>query len=415
MDAKKEAALLFWFNIYGTSLNLEDVPSTSRLWSIHIPSLLNCLNTSRNAVCVSKDATSTYCELFQYLSKSQDQSSFVSALDADGAASGDPLEIAKFLAVLLNEIRISKPYVISQSVAVMELEGHDTPLREISGSTQSLQVSEVGAISPAKYFPEESCFTGVSCKPFAYFLNTSSIINASSFVTPRGPSKRKENMYFTAPYSTVVGKEESPLMEIINSPKVRELRRDREIRSITKKLHDMEDIIAQKETELVEANRKVEALVEELTAKKVRLRDAEAAEKHAVQANDVMEKNITDLEKSITHLKRVVGEQKDRANNYKLDLEKSEEQRNDLISQIENSKDIAVKTKRELLDLKDELAARDRDVAFISSCLSKVQRELEEANLTVEENKQQYDAAISDIKARMEQKICIIFYFSFLR
>ncbi|KIH63116.1 hypothetical protein ANCDUO_06588, partial [Ancylostoma duodenale] len=174
--------------------------------------------TDNNKRVVAQTAQETYQELLSFLLTSNGQEKFTSSLSAEIAASGNELEIAKFLAVLLNEFRIAKADVITASVAVMEDRGYDLPLREILDAFDeeqnewwSVMVIRSPSTSPADrtlqfvtprrpiYQAEE--FTGMS-------------VNRASFITPRCPSRRSESNAHT-----VARCDGSPLMEALNSPK----------------------------------------------------------------------------------------------------------------------------------------------------------------------------------------------------
>ncbi|EYC46262.1 hypothetical protein Y032_0403g829 [Ancylostoma ceylanicum] len=404
VEEEKKEALLFWMNTYGASLELEEVKSLQQLWRCHVPSLLNCLKTDRNTRVVAKTALDTYQELLSYLLTSNDQEKFTASLSAEKAAEGDQLEIAKFLAVLLNEFRIAKADVISASVAVMADRGCDLPLRDILNAFDeeqiewwSVMVNRSPSTSPASrtlqfvtprrpiYQAEE--FTGMS-------------VNRASFITPRCPSRRPES---TA--HTVARCDGSPLMDALNSPKVRELRRERDIRSLRKQVNELEDQLAMADRQATDSRRQIESLVHEISNKKSRIRELELSTKIMQQARDELEDKYLSLSKQLELSQRQNDSQKERLVAFKASAERWEDARIELTEQLKAKEDILMGLEREMRDIKDELYKTVQASRSIESDRNNLKRLLEELQKTAESEREQYQAAISDCRKRYEDEI----------
>ncbi|KAK6741342.1 hypothetical protein RB195_009282 [Necator americanus] len=403
LDEKKKEALLFWFNTYGTSIKLDNVDSLRDLWQHHIPSLLNCLKTDRNIRVTSSSALNIYQEVISYLFASTGQEKFVESLTAEKAAEGNELEIGKFLAVLLNEIRISKDNAITDSVAVMQKYGYDLPLSDILSVFDeerddwwSIMVSHSHSTSPdgrnlqfvtprrSTYSVEE--FTGMS-------------VNRASFITPRCPPRRPDSNAYT------VGRcDGSPLMEALNSPKVRELRREREIKTLRKQLNDFEDQLMVADKKNAELNQQIESLVNELCEKKARIRELESVNRISQQTRDDLEEKVLFLSKQLEVYQRQNESQKERLASYKESNEKLEDSKVELTEQLKAKEDTLTAVKRELRDVKDELYKEIQTKRSLESERNNIGRVLEELKRNSELDREQYHAAISDCRRRYEEE-----------
>ncbi|EPB69885.1 hypothetical protein ANCCEY_11016 [Ancylostoma ceylanicum] len=360
--------------------------------------------TDRNTRVVAKTALDTYQELLSYLLTSNDQEKFTASLSAEKAAEGDQLEIAKFLAVLLNEFRIAKADVISASVAVMADRGCDLPLRDILNAFDeeqiewwSVMVNRSPSTSPASrtlqfvtprrpiYQAEE--FTGMS-------------VNRASFITPRCPSRRPES---TA--HTVARCDGSPLMDALNSPKVRELRRERDIRSLRKQVNELEDQLAMADRQATDSRRQIESLVHEISNKKSRIRELELSTKIMQQARDELEDKYLSLSKQLELSQRQNDSQKERLVAFKASAERWEDARIELTEQLKAKEDILMGLEREMRDIKDELYKTVQASRSIESDRNNLKRLLEELQKTAESEREQYQAAISDCRKRYEDEI----------
>lgn len=407
LESRKESALLFWFNTYGKSIKLDDAASLEELWKVHVPSLFNCLRTDRNTKVVSDTAPSTYHDLYSYLINVSNQEAIISSLSVEGAAEGDPLEIAKFLAVLLNEFRISKPDVITESVAVMEQEGQDEPLMEILSAFDEDQnywwsVMLKRSVPEASHEGNNGIFMTPRRpgQPAEEFCGMS--VNRSSFVTPV-PSRNGRSRNNPGAY-TVGRCDGSPLMEAINSPKVRELRRDREIKSLRRQLHEAEDQLVTSNSQVAGYERKVDSLVGEITSKNERIRNLEATEKLLIRELDELKSMLKTSMSQQEQLQRHCDNQKERIAKYKSNSEEWEQRKTELKEELKAKTNSLATAERQLRDAKDELRGIQQEATSLEIENSNLKRQLEEAKQAAELDRDQYHAAVSDWRKRCESE-----------
>ncbi|VDM63747.1 unnamed protein product [Angiostrongylus costaricensis] len=404
LEESKEKALLFWFNTYGTSISLGIVNSLSSLWSDHLPSLLNCLHTDNNTRITASNALSSYEDLLSHFIKASVKDEIIASLSVEKAAAGNGLEIAKFLAVLLNEFRISKPDVITESVAVMHRDGHDVPLREILNAFDeeendwwSVMIkrsdAEVRMCNPQCATPRRS---SLSVEEFSGMS-----VGRSSFVTPCGPNRRRNNS-INLSLHTVARCDGSPLLEAINSPKVRELRREREIRTLRRQLNEIEDQLMNSELQVSESRNKIESLVGEIAKKNERIRDLESNGKLSQRSQAELEAKVVLLTKHLEGYQYQCHSQKERLAAYKLNVEGLEEKQMDLSEQLETKSSSIAALERELRDVKDEAVKSLQQMRILDNERNTLMRLLEEERQAATSEREQYQRAISEWRKRLE-------------
>ncbi|RCN27838.1 phage minor structural protein, partial [Ancylostoma caninum] len=368
VETKKKEALLFWMNTYGESLKLDQVESLQQLWRYHVPSLLNCLKTDNNKRVVAQTAVETYQELLSYLLTSNGQEKFTASLSADIAAAGNELEIAKLDAFDEEQ---------NEWWSVMVIRSPST-----SPADRTLQF-----VTPRRPTYQAEEFTGMS-------------VNRSSFITPRCPSRRSEpNAH------TVARCDGSPLMEALNSPKVREIRRDREIRSLRKQVNELEDQLAMADKQSTDSRRQIESLVQEVLNKKSRIRELESERKILQQARDELEHNYSLLAKQLDMCQRQNESQKERLVTFKASAEKWEDARIELTEQLKAKEDTLIGLEREMRDVKDELYRTVQASRNFETERNNLTRLLDELKKAAESEREQYQAAISDCRKRYDDEI----------
>ncbi|KAJ1347200.1 hypothetical protein KIN20_002203 [Parelaphostrongylus tenuis] len=395
LKGDKEKALLSWFNTYGTSINLAVVDSLTSLWSDHLPSLLNCLRTDDNKRITAPDALSSYQDLFSHFLKASVQDEIISSLSVEKATDGDRLEIAKFLAVLLNEFRLLKPEVITESVAVMQRDGHDVPLKEILSAFDGDQNDWWSSmVKPSEFFsPPRSNQTVEEFSAMS--------VTRSSFLTPCPPNRRRKNSVNTDVH-TVTRCGGSPLLDAINSPKVRELRREREIRTLRKQIHELEDRLANSELQVLESQNKIESLVGEIASKNERIRNIDSNAKVSQKIQDELEARVAVLNKQMEEYQRHFFSQKEWLRAYKRNVEELEERQVHLDEQIEGKNRSISVLERQLLDAKDEAEANLQQAKIIDNERKTLMGLLEEERKAVALEREQYQKAVADWRKRLE-------------
>nr|CDJ93578.1 viral A-type inclusion protein [Haemonchus contortus] len=411
LDSSKENALLFWFNTYGTSIDLDVVDSLQELWPFHIPSLLNCLRTNENTKVMSNSASSTFQELYSHLASTNDQDIFIKPLSVEKAAQGDSFEIAKFLAVFLNEFRISNPDVIRDSVALMQSEGKDEPLRQILSAFDEEQADwwsvmisrsdhEVASgdcdsqfVTPQRRSVSVEEFCGMS-------------VNRSVFATPCGPTRlsegrRKNN----AGAYTVARCDGSPLMDVVNSPKVRELRelrRDREIRVLRKQLHDTEDQLSTAESQIDSYKRQIESLIAKESKMNVRIRELEASERSMLKDRDKLEEELREMKEQMEQSHDLRENQRQRIAMYKSNEEETERKISQLTDKLKAKESALTALERLLRDRNDDLASTMQSLHALEAERDNLSALLEGTKQSAESEKEQYLAAVSEWRKRCE-------------
>lgn len=404
LDDSKEKALLFWFNTYGTSINLEIVNSLSSLWFAHIPSLLNCLRTDDNVKITAASASVSYQNLFSHFLEATVQDEIINSLSVEKAAGGNCLEIAKFLAVLLNEFRISKPDVITESVAVMQRDGHDVPLKEILNTFDGEQndwwsvmikrsETDVTVHTSQLMTPRRSSFSVVEFSGMS--------VSRSSFLTPSGPSRLRNNSV-NLDVHTVARCDGSPLMDAINSPKVRELRREREIRTLRRQLNEIEDQLMHSESQVSESRDKIESLIGEIAKKNERIRDLESNAKLSQRSQEELEAKAVVLTKQLEQYQRQCGSQQDRLEAYKVNVEGLEEKQIELSEQLQIKDRTVAALERELRDIKDEAARSLQQVRILDNDRNSLLRLLEGERQAAVLEREQYQEVVSEWRKRLE-------------
>ncbi|CAJ0598858.1 unnamed protein product [Cylicocyclus nassatus] len=404
VDGKTEDALLFWVNAYGDFLHIESVTALDKLWREHLPSLLNCLKNGNSVRVVSPSAQSVYQELFTHFSTLCDQERFVQSISAEMAAKGDKFEIAKFLAILLNEFRISQNEVIASSVRALEKEGHDVPITALLNAFDSeksdwwsVMLSQsprrpaddhmLQFVTPRRQsYPAEE-FTGMS-------------VNRSSFITPRCPPRRNESNAHT-----VARCEGSPLLDAINSPKVRDLRKEREIRGLRKQINELEDQISFYEKNATDAKHQTDKLLDEVASKKARIRELELEKKLLQQHCDESDTKATSLAKRVESLERENGELKRTLTSHKASAEKFEDERVQLQEQLAAKQEIMQMLERKARDACDELDRALEAKKSIEQEKNSLASALEKLTKSTESDNEQYHAALADCRKRYEDEI----------
>ncbi|WKX92952.1 hypothetical protein Q1695_010742 [Nippostrongylus brasiliensis] len=404
MDSKKEEALLFWFNTYGKSVDLSNVFSLDELWRAHVPSLSHCLATGNNKTMIAGSPSEAYHGLYNFLMEENQQETILRSLSVSLAASGNHLEIAKFLAVVLNELRISKPQIIENSIELMKREGLDEPLNDIfiafdddhdwwwsvmlqqddlkTPTESSSAIFEV----PHRPTPEEFSDMSVSRSTFA-----TAVLN-------RCHSRRRNN----DKVHTVARSEGSPLLEALNSPKVRELRRERENNTLRKQLHEAEDKVTFLKFEAAESKKKIESLIEEVFTRKKRIRDLEANEELLTREKDELESSLRISTTHLDQLRQQCKSQREMIAKFKSDFESWEKSNDQLSDQLEVKNQALIRAEHQLRELHDELNAIQQASQTLETENDNLKKSLEEATQSAEAERKEYQVTIADWRRRYE-------------
>ncbi|KAK6031257.1 hypothetical protein OSTOST_02595 [Ostertagia ostertagi] len=372
------------------------------------PSDASYRRTNENKKVESSNATMTYRALYAHLLNTNDQCNFVETLSVEEAANGNGFQIAKFLAVLLNELRISNPDVVKDSVAVMEREGQDEPLREIFAAFDEEQTDWWSVMISRSDFDvadggDNSYFVTPHrpSLPVEEFSGMS--VNRSAFATPCGPNRlpdgRRRNN--TGAY-TVARCDSSPLMEAVNSPKVRELRCKRDLKALKKQLDEVEDQLVLSESRASNYKCQVESLVAELSEKKARIRELEGELKLVQRAREELEDKLKLIKDEKEVLLRQCESQKHRIAQYKSSSEKWEEKEAQLTEKLKAKEVAFASLERNLRDLNDELCGTAQTVHALETERDKLAATLEETKRAAEAEREQYQSSISEWRRRCE-------------
>ncbi|KJH45265.1 hypothetical protein DICVIV_08681 [Dictyocaulus viviparus] len=312
--------------------------------------------------------------------------------------------VATFLAVLLNEFRISKPDVITESVAVMERDGHDVPLREILNAFDEehhewWSVMVERSNSENEPYSSQCVTPSRYCLPFEEYSGTS--VSRSSFVTPCGPNRRRDNKAASC-VQAFARHDESPLMDAINSPKVREMRRERELKNLRRELNEVEDRLMQSESQVSESRNKIESLVEEIARKQERIRNLESSAILSQKAQEQLDGKVAMLTKQLEQSHRLCNDQKERMAAYKMNVEVLEEKQIELNEILQGKNQSIAALERQLRDIKDETVESLQQMRIVENERNSLVKVLEEEKRIASLEREQYHAAVSDWRKRLE-------------
>uniref|UniRef100_A0A0K0CUM4 Myosin_tail_1 domain-containing protein n=1 Tax=Angiostrongylus cantonensis TaxID=6313 RepID=A0A0K0CUM4_ANGCA len=226
-------------------------------------------------------------------------------------------------------------------------------------------------------------------------------VSRSSFVTPCGPNRRRKNSINLSVH-TIARCDGSPLLEAINSPKVRELRREREIRTLRRQLNEIEDQLMNSELQVSESRNKIESLIGEIAKKNERIRDLESNGKLSQRSQAELEAKVVLLTKHLEGCQHQCHSQKERLAAYKLNVEGLEEKQMDLSEQLETKSSSIAALERELRDVKDEAVKSLQQVRLLDNERNTLMRLLEEERQAATSEREQYQGAISEWRKRLE-------------
>uniref|UniRef100_A0A158P8F6 Coiled-coil domain-containing protein 39 n=1 Tax=Angiostrongylus cantonensis TaxID=6313 RepID=A0A158P8F6_ANGCA len=226
-------------------------------------------------------------------------------------------------------------------------------------------------------------------------------VGQPSFATPCGPNRRRissVNMNF----HTVARCGGSPLMDTINSPKVRELRREREIKALRRQLNEIEDQLMNSESQVSESTTKIESLIGEIAKKNERIRSLESSGKLSQRSQEELEAKVVVLTKQLEGYKRQCDNQKERLAAYKVNVEELEEKQMVLGEQLETKGGSMAVLEAELRNVKDEAVKSLQQVRILDNERNTLIRLLEEERRAAKSEREQYQGAISDWRKRLE-------------
>ncbi|KAJ1354599.1 hypothetical protein KIN20_011589 [Parelaphostrongylus tenuis] len=235
-------------------------------------------------------------------------------------------------------------------------------------------------------------------------------VSRSSFVTPCAPNKRRRynsvnlDDYDVHDVHTIAPCDGSPLMDVINSPKIRELRRERELRSLRKQNKEIEDLLVNSESQVSELRNKTESLTREIVRKNEYIRSMEAKEKLSLIYQEELEANAVMFTKQLEDYKRQCNNQEERLATYKIIVDELEEKQVDLREQLDAKNSSLAALERQLRDLKDEAEGTLQQLKIIDTERNTLTRLLEEERRTAASEREQHQRAISDWQKRFDME-----------
>ncbi|KAK6111870.1 hypothetical protein QQG55_45375 [Brugia pahangi] len=241
MDSKRTGAIRRWFEqLLKIKLDIDPVDGWALLYKRHISVITHLLITGKFKKCEEKSSQDAYTKAFQALTDQMTDASFLEYLKPDLAAMGDNFEVAKFLVVFLNELRISLEMVFEEDYGLSEEEN-----------------KHIGAV--LHYLEDHQNWDHYESWPAVLFESGEST-DLKSFITPK------------ICRSSHYGKTDirrSPLSEIVSSPRSRELRiireKDRKIKTLSERCKLLEYEKDDLESLLRTANQEIKKLAKSLS------------------------------------------------------------------------------------------------------------------------------------------------------
>ncbi|VDM61651.1 unnamed protein product [Angiostrongylus costaricensis] len=286
----------------------------------------------------------------------------------------------------------------------MQRDGHDVPLKEILNAfdgDQSAWWSVMIKRSDANVTLANSQYATPRWSSLSVEEFSGMSVGQPSFATPCGPNRRRFSSV-NSDFHMVARCGGSPLMDTINSPKVRELRREREIKALRRQLNEIEDQLMNSESQVSESTTKIESLIGEIAKKNERIRSLESSGKLSQRSQEELEAKVVVLTKQLEGYKRQCDSQKERLAAYKVNVEELEEKQMNLVEQLETKGGSMAALERELHDVKDEAVKCLQQVRILDNERNTLIRLLEEERRAAKSEREQYQGAISDWRKRLE-------------
>ncbi|MCP9257317.1 hypothetical protein DINM_000566 [Dirofilaria immitis] len=229
MNSKRTSAVKHWFEqLLKAKLNIDPVDGWALLYKRHIPVITHVIQEA-------------YVKAYQALKDQMTDASFLEHLKPDLAATGDNFEVAKFLVIFLNELRIS----------------HEVTFEEEYGLTDE-ENKHIGAV--LRYLEDHQNWDPYESWPAVLFQSDDESTNFQNFVTP----KIRRSNHCGIAMSDRADIRRSPLSEIVSSPRSRELRiireKDKKIKALNERCKLLEFEKDDLESSLKNANQGITKL-----------------------------------------------------------------------------------------------------------------------------------------------------------
>ncbi|KAL3989403.1 hypothetical protein ACH3XW_27530 [Acanthocheilonema viteae] len=247
MDSKRIGAIKRWFEqLLKAKLGIDPVDGWALLYKRHISVITHLITTGKFKKCEEKSSQEVYTKAYQALVDQMTDALFLDHLKPDLAATGDNFEVAKFLIVFLNELRISLEIVFDEDYGLTEEEN-----KHIAAVLHHLENHQ-------SWDPYESW-------PAVLFESNHEPIDVENFITPK--IRRSNHCGFALSERTDTRR--SPLSEIVSSPRSRELRiireKDKKIKTLNERCKLLEYEKDDLDSSLRTANQEIKSLTKSLS------------------------------------------------------------------------------------------------------------------------------------------------------
>ncbi|KAF8361145.1 hypothetical protein PRIPAC_88068, partial [Pristionchus pacificus] len=450
-DMKK--ALLHWFNTVGSGgCGGQKVDEMSDLWREHLPALLLYLKggcQKLNGV-RGESAIQVYEEAMTYMKSCPESECMAASLNSSRAANGSELEISKFLLLFWHELCISDSKIIEGSIQFLEQVNlqhtmgkaiewmnratenqdynrwfnvlfecpEDEEIEENEDMEEARTPVDAGdARTPTESFDKSIerkgedtfTFTTPSNIPMRHSFYERDVLSMrnSLMVTPRLSARRQlpvpnsEPRPFMVPHSVTRG---SPITEQLNSPAMREKRREREMRALQQKLSQAQEDRDAKEIEVKKLSHNVQQLYESNRQLKEKVSDHIRELAKESKDREEAENETEELRKEKTSLIEIVDELSNQIKKWKHDYELWIVETSRL---TERNKELDHKVNiksRELADIKDEMRAGANALMETRESEQKEKKKVEELRQKVIYMNDNLEEMKEDWRRRLKEK-----------
>uniref|UniRef100_A0A915BSS9 Uncharacterized protein n=2 Tax=Parascaris univalens TaxID=6257 RepID=A0A915BSS9_PARUN len=227
MNAERADSVRTWFVNFAETLGVSPVHGFSELWRQHIVTVVHFLETGQRRVIEETSAASAYDKAVQFLNRGTDERAVTEQLNVESAATGDNLEVVKFMVAIMNEMRITHAglfdpqYGLSPSVF--------QHLKEIF-----------------RYLDEQSKWDTIDSWPaiLSQGLAEESYNEMKPPTTPKQSARKRGSHFATSQRRKLSTAGQSPLAEVLSSPRIKEARllreKDSEIRRLRERCDALE-------------------------------------------------------------------------------------------------------------------------------------------------------------------------------
>ncbi|GMS84414.1 hypothetical protein PENTCL1PPCAC_6589 [Pristionchus entomophagus] len=385
-----------------------------------------------------------------FMNSSAESKEMAAHLNATDAANGNELEISKFLLLIWHELCISDIKTIEESITIMdkvdlqatmgdaikwmnkatEKEDYnrwfhvlfDSPLEEEEGENVGEARTPIDAgdartpcesadVSIERPGEETFTFTTPSNAPpmrHSFYERDVASMRNSLMVTPRLSARRQlpvpnsEPRHFIAPRHPV--SRGSPIAEQLHSPAMREKRREREMRTLQQKLNQAQEERDSKEIEVKEMKKNVNDILESNMQLKSRLDDVKRDLAKESRQREEIEIEMEGLMKEKSNLTERIDHLTTSVQKWTYDCEVA---RNDSVRSTERinelEKRLSVKS-REVVDLKDEVESKRRDLCETREMAERVKKQNEDQTTELNSLNETMNEMKEDWRRRLNEK-----------